>query len=98
VWRAPLHSGIHAVFIFDERVPFLLLHCYSAIVARVIFDYLDCDFREEEEEEQVMQSSSQSESLIRVVFSWSIQDVLNRDLYKDRVWLCPFSLFHFSQQ
>jgi hypothetical protein len=53
-------------------------------VARVIFDYLDCDFREEEEE-QVMQSSSQSESLIRVVFSWSIQDVLNRDLYKDRV-------------
>jgi hypothetical protein len=51
----------------------------------VIFDYLDCDFREEEEEEQVMQSSSQSESLIRVVFSWSIQDVLNRDLYKDRV-------------
>lgn len=54
----------------------------TAIVARVTFDYLGCGFREEE---QVMQSSSQGESLIRVVFSWSIQDVLNRDLCKDKV-------------
>jgi hypothetical protein len=65
----------------------------TAIVARVIFDYLGCGFSEEA---QVMQSSSQGDSLIRVVFGWSIQDVLNRDLYKDKVLLPSFfQVAHF---
>jgi hypothetical protein len=65
----------------------------TATVARLIFDYLGCGFSEEA---QVMQSSSQGDSLIRVVFGWSIQDVLNRDLYKDKVLLPSFfQVAHF---
>lgn len=47
-------------------------------------------FFEVRKEEQIMERTYQGKSSIREVFSWSIQDVLNRDLYKSKVCLRPF--------
>lgn len=48
---------------------------------------------EEDDEAEVFPPKG-AQSLVDLVFSWSIHDVLNKDLYKDKVFalFCPFSL------
>lgn len=33
--------------------------------------------------------------LLRLVFSWSLEDILNDDLYRDRVWLLMLITFTY---